>query len=463
MIVAQKMRLDDTIAAIATPLQPSGLGVIRISGTQAVPVVEPLFKGGGKELQKTETHKLIHGWIHDDGKLLDQVLVVVMRAPHSFTTEDVVEIQCHGSPFILRTILTLVLRQGARLAKAGEFTQRAFLHGRLDLTQVEAVSDLIHASSEIGAKLAAQQLCGKLFHAINQVKKQVVSIASLVEANIEFPEEDTEFTHRDDCLQRLNQASADLENLLSHADRGRQIRDGFSVALIGRPNVGKSSLLNTLLREQRAIVTTIPGTTRDSIEESVQIQGLAFRLTDTAGIRKTEDLIETEGIRRTQNVRDNADLVLLILDASEKLMDEDLSLISEIEQERTIVVLNKKDRMTGKKPIWHKEISGMDAVLISAKTEDGCDELESRLFAKAALGGLPQEDQTWITNRRQQHAAKQALSALFSAREGLIQSNGEEFLAVDLRSCLNALGEIVGETTTDDLLGQIFSEFCIGK
>ena len=463
MIVAQKMRLDDTIAAIATPLQPSGLGVIRISGPQAVPVVEPLFKGGGKELQKTETHKLIHGWIHDDGKLLDQVLVVVMRAPHSFTTEDVVEIQCHGSPFILRTILTLVLRQGARLAKAGEFTQRAFLHGRLDLTQVEAVSDLIHASSEIGAKLAAQQLCGKLFHAINQVKKQVVSIASLVEANIEFPEEDTEFTHRDDCLQRLNQASADLENLLSHADRGRQIRDGFSVALIGRPNVGKSSLLNTLLREQRAIVTTIPGTTRDSIEESVQIQGLAFRLTDTAGIRKTEDLIETEGIRRTQNVRDNADLVLLILDASEKLMDEDLSLISEIEQERTIVVLNKKDRMTGKRPIWHKEISGMDAVLISAKTEDGCDELESRLFAKAALGGLPQEDQTWITNRRQQDAAKQALSALFSAREALIQSNGEEFLAVDLRSCLNALGEIVGETTTDDLLGQIFSEFCIGK
>jgi len=463
LIVAQKMRLDDTIVAIATPLQPSGLGVIRISGPQAVPVVEPLFKGDGKELQKTETHKLIHGWIHDEGKLLDQVLVVVMRAPYSFTTEDVVEIQCHGSPFVLRTILALILRQGARLAKAGEFTQRAFLHGRLDLTQVEAVSDLINTSSEIGAKLAAQQLNGKLLHTINQVKKQVVSIASLVEANIEFPEEDTEFTHRDECLQRLNQASADLETLLSHADRGRQIRDGFSVAMIGRPNVGKSSLLNTLLREQRAIVSTIPGTTRDSIEESVQIQGLAFRLTDTAGIRKTEDLIETESIQRTQNVRDSADLILLILDASEKLMDEDLSLISEIEQERTIVVLNKKDQMTGKRPIWYKEISGMDTVLISAKTEDGCDELESRLFAKVALGGLPQEDQTWITNLRQQQAAQQALSALFSAREGLIQSNGEEFLAVDLRSCLNALGEIVGETTTDDLLEQIFSEFCIGK
>ena len=386
-----------------------------------------------------------------------------MRAPHSYTTEDVVEIQCHGSPFVLRIILDLVLRQGVRLAGAGEFTQRAFLHGRLDLTQVEAISDLIQASSEIGARLAAQQLSGKLFHAIDAVKKQVVSIASLVEASIEFPEEDHEFTHQKDCLQRLDQASADLESLLSHADRGRQIRDGFSVVLIGRPNVGKSSFLNTLLREQRAIVTAIPGTTRDSIEESVQIQGLAFRLTDTAGIRITEDLIESEGIRRTQNVREKADLVLLILDASEKLMDEDLSLISEVEKERTIVVLNKKDLMDDTTPRWYEKISRLESVLISAKTGEGCDELESSLYKKAALGGLPQEDEIWITNRRQQQAAKNALSALFSARKSLNQSSGEEFLAVDLRSCLNALGEIVGETTPDDLLGQIFSDFCIGK
>jgi len=457
------MRLDDTIAAIATPLQPSGLGVIRVSGEQAVSAVEALFKTNGKPLKKTETHKLVHGWIKDDGKLIDKVLVVVMRAPHSYTTEDVVEIQCHGSPFVLRIILDLVLRQGVRLADAGEFTQRAFLHGRLDLTQVEAISDLIQASSEIGARLAAQQLSGKLFHAIDAVKKQVVSIASLVEASIEFPEEDHEFTHQADCLQRLDQASADLESLLSHADRGRQIRDGFSVVLIGRPNVGKSSLLNTLLREQRAIVTTIPGTTRDSIEESVQIQGLAFRLTDTAGIRKTEDLIESEGIRRTQNVREKADLVLLILDASEKLMDEDLSLISEVEKERTIVVLNKKDLMDDTAPRWYEKISRLESVLISAKTGEGCDELESSLYKKATLGGLPQEDEIWITNRRQQQAAKTALSALFSARKSLNQSSGEEFLAVDLRSCLNALGEIVGETTPDDLLGQIFSDFCIGK
>ena len=457
------MRLDDTIAAVATPLQPSGLGVIRVSGTEAVSLVEPLFKSRERPLKKAETHKLLYGWIHDEGELLDKVLLVVMRAPHSYTTEDVVEIQCHGSPLVLRTILDLVLRQGARLAEAGEFTQRAFLHGRLDLTQVEAVADLIHASSEVGAKLAAQQLHGKLYQAIDIVKKQVVSIASLIEAGIEFPEEGLEFTQREDCLQRLDHACADLENMLSHAEQGRRMREGFAVALIGRPNVGKSSLLNTLLREQRAIVTTIPGTTRDSIEESVQIQGVAFRLTDTAGIRKTEDLLETEGIRRTQIVRDKADLVLLILDSSEQLTEEDQTLIHDVEQERTIVVLNKKDRLSAKLPAWYEAISTMESVLISAKTGDGCDELESCLFAKATQGGLPQQDEIWITNRRQQQAAKNALAALQQAREIFENSDGEEFLAVDLRSCLNALGEIVGETTPDDLLGQIFSEFCIGK
>jgi len=457
------MRLDDTIAAVATPLQPSGLGVIRVSGTEAVSLVEPLFKGRERPLKKAETHKLLYGWIHDEGELLDKVLLVVMRAPHSYTTEDVVEIQCHGSPLVLRTILDLVLRQGARLAEAGEFTQRAFLHGRLDLTQVEAVADLIHASSEVGAKLAAQQLHGKLYQAIDIVKKQVVSIASLIEAGIEFPEEGLEFTQREDCLQRLDHACADLENMLSHAEQGRRMREGFAVALIGRPNVGKSSLLNTLLREQRAIVTTIPGTTRDSIEESVQIQGVAFRLTDTAGIRKTADLLETEGIRRTQIVRDKADLVLLILDSSEQLTEEDQTLINDVEQESTIVVLNKKDRLSAKLPAWYEAISTMESVLISAKTGDGCDELESCLFAKATQGGLPQQDEIWITNRRQQQAAKNALDALQQAREIFENSDGEEFLAVDLRSCLNALGEIVGETTPDDLLGQIFSEFCIGK
>ncbi|MBC8258457.1 MAG: tRNA uridine-5-carboxymethylaminomethyl(34) synthesis GTPase MnmE [SAR324 cluster bacterium] len=457
------MCLDDTIVAIATPLQPSGLGIIRVSGNESISLIEPLFKAVGNKLKEAKTHKLIHGWIHEDGKLLDQVLIVVMRAPHSYTTEDVIEIQCHGSPIVLRNILSLLLRKGARLAKAGEFTQRAFLHGRIDLTQAEAVADLIHASSDVAANLALQQLHGKLYDAINQVKNQLISVASLVEANIEFPDEETEFTQRDACLQSLNCAAADLENLVSHADQGRRMREGFSVALIGRPNVGKSSLLNTLLCEQRAIVTPLPGTTRDSIEESIQIRGLAFRLTDTAGIRDTEDLIETAGIQRTHNTWQRADLVLLILDASEKLEEDDLSLIHEVDKNRTLAVLNKKDLLSEELPLWHEEISGLESVLISAKSGAGRNELEAMLFAKATLEGLPQQDDIWLTNLRQQEAAKRALTALSRAKEGLEQFKGEEFLAVDLRSSLNALGEIVGETTADDLLGQIFSKFCIGK
>ncbi len=457
------MSLEDTIAAIATPLQPSGLGVIRVSGKQAVSMVGYLFKGNTEKLEKTESHKLVHGWIHDNEKLIDRVLVIIMRSPRSYTTEDVVEIQCHGSPFIMRRILDLLLDQGARLAESGEFTQRAFLHGRIDLTQAEAVLDLVHANSELGSALAVQQLKGKLYNEIEKVKKQVLATASLVEASIEFPEEDVEFVKHDECLRKIRQSCADLEKMLVNANQGVRVREGFSVALIGRPNVGKSSLFNRLLNDQRAIVTTVPGTTRDYIEESKQIKGITFRLTDTAGIRNTKDLIESEGIRQTQNVLSKSDLVLLILDGGEKLNDEDLELIRDIEKNKTIIIINKIDLLTESGPVWTKEISGVESVLVSAKTGEGCDELESSLYDKATLDGIPHKDEIWITNRRQQQAAERALASLLHAGQGLEQSKGEEFVAVDLRSCLNALGDVVGQTTPDDLLGHIFSEFCIGK
>jgi tRNA modification GTPase len=457
------MSLEDTIAAIATPLQPSGLGVIRVSGKQAVSMVGYLFKGNTEKLEKTKSNKLVHGWIHDNEKLIDRVLVIIMRSPRSYTTEDVVEIQCHGSPFIMQRILDLLLDQGARLAESGEFTQRAFLHGRIDLTQAEAVLDLVHSNSELGSELAVQQLKGKLYIEIEKVKKQVLATASLVEASIEFPEEDVEFVKHDECLRKIRQASSDLEKILVNANLGVRVREGFSVALIGRPNVGKSSLFNRLLNDQRAIVTNVPGTTRDYIEESKQIKGITFRLTDTAGIRNTKDLIESEGIRQTQNVLSRSDLVLLILDGGEKLNDEDLELIRDIKKNKTIIIINKIDLLTERRPVWTKEISGVESVLVSAKTGEGCDELESSLYDKATLDGIPNKDEIWITNRRQQQAAERALASLFHARQGLEQSKGEEFVAVDLRSCLNALGDVVGQTTPDDLLGHIFSEFCIGK
>ena len=455
------MRLDDTIAAIATPMLPSGIGVIRVSGTSAISIVSCLFKG--TSLKDVVSHRLIYGWIQDKGKLLDKVLVVVMRAPKSYTTEDVVEIQCHGSPFVLRKILDLILKEGARLATPGEFTQRAFLNGRIDLTKVEAVSDLINANTDIGAKLAAEQINGKLFNAINSVKKKVISVASIVEAIIEFPEEIQVVAQREECLNIIEEACKDLEKLLANAELGLNIRDGFTVTIIGKPNVGKSSLLNILLQEQRAIVTDIPGTTRDSIEELINLKGIPFLLTDTAGIRDTENLIESEGIRRTQIAREKANFVLLVLDGSEKLNKEDNILINDIDKNKSIVVINKMDLMTTKLPHWHKSISGLESIFVSAKNGDGCKELESLLYTKATLGKINNQDEIWITNRRQLQAARYALSSLNSAKGVLEKLSGEELIAVDLKSCLNALGEIVGETTPEDLLEKIFSEFCIGK
>ena len=455
------MRLDDTIAAIATPLMPSGIGVIRISGEKAITLVDAVFRG--TPLKKTESHKLVYGWIIDQEKLIDKVLVVVMRAPNSYTAENVVEIQTHGSPFVLRGILDLILNRGARLAEAGEFTQRAFLNGRIDLTQAEAISDLIHSNSEIGAKIAANQMSGKLFRAIDEVKKKIVYIASIVEANIEFPEEIESFTRREECLEGLKQASDDLHQLIDNAELGEKIREGFSVTLIGRPNVGKSSLLNLLIGEQRAIVTDIPGTTRDSIEEFVQIRGIPFRLTDTAGIREANDPIESEGIRRTKISREKADYILLILDASEELKEEDANLISEIEKTKTLVLINKIDLMKEKNIFWQDSINSLDYIFVSAKNGEGIQQLKSILYEKATLGSRLNQDEFWITNQRQLQAAKHAINSLNLARKVLDEYNGEELLAVDLKSCLNALGEIVGETTPDDLLENIFSEFCIGK
>lgn len=456
------MRLDDTIAAVATPLLASGLGVIRVSGSKSIPIVSSLFKGSS--LKKTDSHKFVLGWIQDKDTLIDKVLIVAMHAPNSYTTEDIVEIQCHGSPVVLRKILDLVLKKGARLAEPGEFTQRAFFNGRIDLTQAEAVSDLIHANSNFGAKIAAEQLNGKLYHAIDSVKEQVISIFSMVEASIEFPEETQEFVQREDCLKRLNLACADLEKLITNSEFGLQMREGFTLTFIGKPNVGKSSLFNILLKKQRAIVTDIPGTTRDSIEELMQIKGLPFRIIDTAGIRKSKSRIESEGIKRTQIARKKADVVLLILDASKDLNKEDSILIDEIEKKRTIVVINKKDLISTKLPKWYEKISDFEYILISAKTGEGCKELETLLFEKVNRDNiLKKQDEIWITNLRQQQAAKKALESLYLARKFLEQLSGEEFAAVDLKSSLNSLGEIVGETTSDDLLGRIFSEFCIGK
>ena len=459
------MRLDDTIAAIATATGPAGIGVIRISGNRAIRVACAIFSPSHSEqnFEEAQSHRLYHGWIHDQGRSLDEVLVAVMRAPHSYTTEDVVEIQCHGSVAVLQTMLELILKHDVRLAEPGEFTQRAFLHGRLDLTQVEAVSDLIHARSRLGIYTAVNQLKGKLYEAIAAIREDVAHVAALIEATIDFSDEDEEFTQHEECVTRLEQTRKDLEALLSFAEQGKILRSGLGVALIGRPNVGKSSLLNALLQEQRAIVTEIPGTTRDVIEESIHFKGLAIRLIDTAGIRMTKDIVESEGVQRSRNAWETADMALLLLDSSTSLFPEDKQLLEQADPEKTIVVLNKKDLLSGNQPAWIDQCHPFKTVLVSAKHAAGLQELEESLFEKGTRDGFLMEEQALITNVRQQQSAKKALFALQVALEDLRNRVGEECLAVDLAGCLRALGEIVGDTTADDLLNRIFSQFCIGK
>lgn len=459
------MPLEDTIAAIATAPGVAGIGVIRISGKHTLAALEPIFQFAETSLTlaKVQSHRLYRGWVYEQQQPIDEVLLTVMKAPHSYTTEDVAEIQCHGSPIILQTILELLLQQNVRLAQPGEFTQRAFLHGRLDLTQVEAVSDLLQARSKMGVYAAVNQLQGKLYQAIEATKEKIFHVAALVEATIDFSDEEEAFTHQDDCLARLVQAKEDLEHLLASAEKGKLMRSGLGVALIGKPNSGKSSLLNALLGEPRAIVTAIPGTTRDLIEEAIQIKGLALRLIDTAGIRSTQDVVEQEGVQRSQNAWEQADVVLLLLDGSAPLSQEDEELLAKANPEKTLVVLNKKDLLPASFPMREKLLEKFSTVLVSAKYSQGLEALEQALFHKATQGSLTLGEEAMITNLRQQQAAQKALLALNRAIEGLEQGIGEECLAVDLAGCLRALGEVVGQTTAEDLLNRIFSEFCIGK
>ncbi|MDP7405520.1 MAG: tRNA uridine-5-carboxymethylaminomethyl(34) synthesis GTPase MnmE [SAR324 cluster bacterium] len=461
----RRMNFDDTIAAIATAMQPAGLGVIRVSGRDAANCVKSLFvdDSGKSGILHIPERQLVHGWIQDQDQVLDEVLLTWMKGPRSYTTEDVVEIHGHGSILGLQSILSLILSHGARLARPGEFTERAFLGGRLDLTRVEAVSDLIQANSNLALKQAAQQLRGRLYQQIEEFRNRLVDIASILEAVIEFPEEGVDFGNRNECIAKLEQLYLEVEQMLQSASQGRRIREGISIAIIGRPNVGKSSLLNILLQEARAIVTTVPGTTRDTIEESLQIEGLAYRLTDTAGIRESDDPVESEGIERSRKVWQEADLTLLLLDASNDLNEDDQILLKQCDPGKTLVVANKMDLSPKKQPSWLEHLKGFEWQPISAKMNTGIEDLKQNIHFHCGSRIEHQTEEVWLTNLRQQEAGERALAALKRALTGMKEYEGEELVAVDLRSALNAFGEIVGETTSEDLLTRIFSEFCIGK
>ena len=457
---------SDTIAAIATPAGAGGIGVVKISGPRAISIALPLLHPP-RDPHRLQSHRLYYGSIIDpDAKRpLDEVLLSVMRGPNTYTREDVVEIQAHGSRCGLGAILELVLKRGARLAEPGEFTKRAFLNGRIDLSQAEAVIDLVNAQTAEGLEIAARQLKGDLLESIEAIRAPLEEIRVEVEAAIDFPEDVEDIIGPDvlaDTIKR--EVVVPLEALLDHYDEGHVYREGIAATIVGRPNVGKSSLMNRLLQKERAIVTAIPGTTRDFIEETVNIAGVPVRLIDTAGLHDTESDLEAAGIRFTRQQLDEADLVLFMVDCSTPLSDEDVGIYELVRGRKAILVINKMDLADG--PAVREivgRLAGLSWVAISALYNQGIEDLRATVFEEVTRQRGAFELPSVVPNLRHKLAIDRALRAGTEAVEGFRSRRPPELVAVDLKDALDALGEITGIVTTEEVLNQIFSRFCVGK
>ena len=477
------MNLDDTIAAIATPLGEGGLAVIRISGANALAVADKAFTPVGKNSRKpsaAESHTIHYGKVMRAGKQVDEVLCAVMLAPRTFTREDIVEITCHGGILSTKLVLDTVLEAGARLALPGEFTQRAFLNGRLDLTQAEAVADLIHSRTELALSAANEQLAGKLSARINQLRDDLMHTLAHIEAHIDFPEEDIAPDTRANLEGRMERGIAFMDELLRTANEGQILRRGIRAAIIGRPNAGKSSLLNQLLGHERAIVSPIAGTTRDTIEETANVRGIPVVFIDTAGLREAKDDIESEGIRRSRESLARAEFILHVLDASEPLTKEDETFLAEFSDKKKILVINKTD--LPRKLVVPMEYQVGRAVLcppdgahgvtrpttsalvdVCCDSGSGIEQLKDAIKSLVWSGAVTNEMAQVTINSRHQDALRRARESVQLALDALRADASLEFVALDLRIGANAVGEVVGKTTTEDLLDSIFSTFCLGK
>lgn len=454
---------DDTIAAIATPLGEAGLAVIRVSGRDALAIADRCFVAGGggdTKLVAAGTHTIHYGHIVRDGIRVDEVLASVLLAPRTFTREDTVEIACHGGMLPAMLVLEALLAAGARAAHPGEFTQRAFLNGRLDLAQAEAVADLIHARTELALSAANEQLAGKLSRRINHLRDDLLNVLAHVEAHIDFPEEDISPDTRENLIERLENAKRFMDELLRTAPEGQILRRGIRAAILGRPNVGKSSLLNQLLGHDRAIVSPIAGTTRDTIEETANIRGIPVVFVDTAGLRPANDPVEVEGVRRSREALGRAELVLHVLDLSEPLTSEDETLLTEFQTKRRIVVLNKCDLTERLTMPAGLAVSGCK---VSSLTGAGLETLKDTIRDLVWGGQITAESLQITINSRHQDALRRAREAADRTLGALRGGLGSELAALDLRIAVAAVGEIVGKTTTEDLLDSIFGQFCIGK
>jgi tRNA modification GTPase len=453
--------MDDTIAAISTPIGEGGIAIIRISGPNALAVGDRIFHSRDGRVSEFPSHTLHYGTIGKNGEMIDQVMLAVLRTPRTYTKEDTVEINCHGGVLTARKILALCLQSGARLAEPGEFTKRAFLNGRLDLTQAEAVMDLIRAKSDRAHTAAVHELEGHLSRKIDEAREKLITILAHIEAHIDFPEEDIAPETRETLLRDTEAVLAFIRSLLATAREGRILREGISVAIVGRPNVGKSSLMNALIGSDRSIVTSVPGTTRDTIEETASISGIPFRLTDTAGIRKTRGAVEQLGVERSHKALDISEIVLLVLDASKPLSAEDRELTERAQGKHTLLALNKVDLLIRLQ--LPEDFVRMECVKVSATNGTGLDTLRAKLVSLAYSGNIGTTDVDVAINERQKallDITEKYLTEsiyIFNSKQPL------EIVAQQLRRSLNAIGEITGKTATEDVLSKIFSTFCIGK
>lgn len=461
------MFIDDTIAAIATAPGEAGIGIIRISGEKALEVTDRLFKSiKGRKLSEFSPRRLTYGAIFDpeDGAKIDEVLSVYMKAPNTYTKEDIVEINCHGGMIPVKRIIQLVLRQGIRLAEPGEFTKRAFLNGRIDLAQAEAVMDLISAKTDKGFDVALDQLEGSLSKRVEAFRNDILELLAHIEVSIDFSEEDVDEIALELLLNKSIAIEAGMRKLLETADTGKILRDGLSTVIVGKPNVGKSSLMNALLKESRAIVTEIPGTTRDVIEEHLNIRGIPLKLIDTAGIRETEDIVEKIGVQKTKEFFNRADLIILMLDASRELTEEDYEIFELIQNKKAMVIINKTDLPAKLEIDEIGRIIGEKRIIkISLLDGTGLDKIEEYLEEMVFKGEVKAKDRVMVTNMRHKNALERALNSL---QEGILAINQKlpmDFIEVDFKNTWDYLGEITGDTMGEDLIDHIFQNFCIGK
>ncbi|WP_304941806.1 tRNA uridine-5-carboxymethylaminomethyl(34) synthesis GTPase MnmE [Vallitalea guaymasensis] len=459
--------VNNTIAAISTSLSASGIGIIRISGEDAIIIADKLFVSKkNKKLIEQKTHTIHYGNIIDpeSNEIIDEVLVSVMKEPNTYTKENIIEINCHGGVIVMQKILHLVLSNGARLAEPGEFTKRAFLNGRMDLSSAEAVIDIINAKTELSLESSVNQLKGNIYREIKNIRSKLIELIAHIEASIDYPEYDYEELGEDMVLNNLDGIKEKVYKLLNSADDGKIIREGIKTVIVGKPNVGKSSLMNALLNEDRAIVTDVAGTTRDVLEEYMNIKGIPLRIIDTAGIRETEDIVEKIGVNKSEELVQEADLVILMLDASSDLTEEDRYIFNLIKNKKTIVLLNKIDlpvRIT--EEFVNEEVKNTKIISTSLKDNKGLDDIEKAIKDMFLIGDINFNDNLYITNIRHKVSLENAIDSLNSVKESIEMGMPEDCWSIDLKNSYDYLGEITGDSVSDDIIHQIFSQFCLGK